>query len=53
MADKKYGCPVCGYSSDNEEDAQNHLVEMADDPKHQEYEMKQEAEEDARINEEI
>ncbi len=45
MADKKYGCPVCGYTSDSEEDVENHMAEMADDPKHQEYDLKQQEEE--------
>lgn len=45
MAEKQYSCPVCGYNSDNEEDVKNHMAEMADDPKHQEYDLKQQEEE--------
>jgi hypothetical protein len=42
MADQTpFGCPACGYTSNNEEDVKNHMVEMAEDPKHQEYDLKE------------
>lgn len=51
MADKKFGCPVCGYASDSEEDVKSHMIEMADDPKHQEFDLKQQEEEQEKSGE--
>lgn len=40
-----FGCPACGYTSQNEEEVKKHEDEMANDPKHQEYDLKEQEEE--------
>ncbi len=44
--DAAFGCPVCGFTSDSAEEIRKHMEKMADDPAHQEYEMKEETEEE-------
>lgn len=46
MADKKFGCPACGFESDSEQEVKDHMADMADDPKHQEYDLRQQEKED-------
>lgn len=46
MDDTPFGCPVCGFTGEDEEAIKNHMVEMADDPKHQAYELEEEDKED-------
>lgn len=47
MADQvPFGCPVCDFTSDNEEDVKTHMAEMAEDPKHMEYDLKEQEKEE-------
>jgi hypothetical protein len=37
----QFGCPVCGFTSDNEDKVREHMIEKADDPAHHEYDAQQ------------
>lgn len=32
-----YGCPLCNFRSKNEEDVAEHMIDMADDPMHEDF----------------
>ncbi len=31
---KLYGCPICGYRNENEDEIVEHMLDMADNPDH-------------------
>lgn len=46
-----FGCPVCDFTSDNEEAVKEHMAATAEDPKHMEYDLKEQENEETPADE--